>query len=97
MIAPTKMYDAFPAITPDQAADMVLTAVLTKQKRVATRLGTFAEVSYAIAPRLVDYVLNVGYRLFPESAPKDKEKPEAQKEVSAEGVAFAHLLKGIHW
>ena len=97
MIAPTKMYDAFPAITPEQAADMVLTAVLTKQKRVATRLGTFAEISYAIAPRLVDYVLNVGYKLFPESTSKDKEKPEIQKEVSAEGVAFAHLLKGIHW
>lgn len=94
MIAPTKIYDAFPAITPDQAADMILTAVLTKQKKVATRLGNFAEVSYAVAPKLVDYVLNVGYRLFPDSEPNKGKKEEG---VSVEGVAFAHLLKGIHW
>lgn len=96
MIAPTKIYDAFPAISPDQAADMILTSVLTRQKRVATRLGTFAEVAYALAPKAVDYVLNVGYRLFPDSDKQPGVAPEKQN-VSVEGVAFAHLLKGIHW
>lgn len=95
MIAPTKIYEAFPAITPEQAADMVLGAVITKQKRVATRLGTFGEVAYAIAPKLVDYVLNLGYRLFPDSTPESH--PAGEASVSVEAVAFAHLLKGIHW
>jgi NAD(P)-dependent dehydrogenase (short-subunit alcohol dehydrogenase family) len=93
MIAPTKIYDAFPAITPEDAADMILSGVLTKQKRVATRLGIFTEIAYAVAPKAVDYVLNIGFRLFPDNPTQGKK----QEEVSVEGVAFAHLLKGIHW
>ncbi len=94
MIAPTRIYDYFPAISPAQAADMVLTSVLTRQKRVATRLGTFGEVTYAVAPRVVDYVLGFGYRLFPESTRNGKAEG---RPLPAESVAFAHLLKGIHW
>lgn len=96
MIAPTKIYDSFPTITPDEAADMILGSVLTRQKRVSTRLGTFAEVAYALAPRFMDRVLNIGYRLFPETAPTSREEKEPPQ-VSTEGVAFAYLLRGIHW
>jgi NAD(P)-dependent dehydrogenase (short-subunit alcohol dehydrogenase family) len=41
MIAPTKMYDAFPTISPDEAADMICDAMIHRPKKVATRLGTF--------------------------------------------------------
>ena len=40
MIAPTGMYDAFPTASPDEAADLVTGAMISKQKKVATRLGT---------------------------------------------------------
>src|SRR3954465_5622406 len=43
MIAPTKMYDAFPTITPDEAAEMICDAMIRKPKKVATRLGNFGE------------------------------------------------------
>ena len=39
MIAPTKLYDAFPALSPDEAAELVMKAVIDKPKRVATGLG----------------------------------------------------------
>ncbi|MCA9530758.1 MAG: SDR family oxidoreductase [Myxococcales bacterium] len=98
MIAPTKIYDAFPTITPDQAADMVIDGILTRRKRVATRLGIFGEVSYALAPRIVDRVLHTGYRLMPDSA--KKKGPGGTEEPprpSMEAIAFAHVLKGVHW
>ena len=42
--------------------------MIYKPKKVATRLGTFGEVLYALAPKSVDVILNTGFKLFPESA-----------------------------
>jgi len=94
MIAPTRIYDALPTLAPDEAADMILGAILTRQKRVSTRLGTFGEVLYALAPRAVDRILNAGYQLFPETPPT---RAAVEVPVSTGGVAFGHLLRGIHW
>ncbi|MGA8219804.1 MAG: SDR family oxidoreductase [Solirubrobacterales bacterium] len=101
MIAPTKMYDAFPTITPDQAAEMITTAMITRPKKVATRLGNFGELLYNVAPKASDAILNTAYKLFPESSAakgKDDGKPaEKEQELSTEGVAFAYLMRGVHW
>jgi short-subunit dehydrogenase len=96
MIAPTGIYQAFPTASPDEAADMVAQAMISKAKKVATRLGTFGEVSYALAPKFVDAILNTGYKLFPESAAA-RGKKETDEPVSSEGIAFAHLMRGVHW
>jgi NAD(P)-dependent dehydrogenase (short-subunit alcohol dehydrogenase family) len=104
MIAPTKMYDAFPTSTPDEAADMITRAMITKPKKVATRLGNFGELLYNLAPKASDAILNTAYKLFPESSAakgkgKEDGKPskEKQEELSTEGVAFAYLMRGVHW
>jgi short-subunit dehydrogenase len=104
MIAPTKMYDAFPTITPEDAAEMITKAMITKPKKVATRLGNFGELLYNVAPKASDAILNTAYKLFPESkAAKGKAgedgKPskEKEEELSTEGVAFAYLMRGVHW
>jgi short-subunit dehydrogenase len=98
MIAPTKMYDAFPTISPDEAAEMITESMISKPKKVATRLGNFGELLYNISPKASDAILNTGYKLFPDSkAARGDEDKEPEKEPSAEGVAFAHLMKGIHW
>ena len=67
MIAPTRMYDMFPAITPEEAAEMIAKAMINKPKKVATRLGNFGELLYAVAPKASDTILNTAYKLFPES------------------------------
>ena len=68
MIAPTKMYDRFPTITPDKAADMICEAIIHRPKRIATPLGTLGQLLYAINPKSIDYILNSAYHLFPDSA-----------------------------
>ncbi len=99
MIAPTKMYDAFPTITPDEAAEMITDAMITRPKKVATRLGNTGELLYAIAPKASDAILNTAYKLFPDSkaAKGEGATKEIEKEASTEQVAFAHLMKGVHW
>ncbi|RMF12894.1 MAG: short chain dehydrogenase, partial [Candidatus Dadabacteria bacterium] len=66
--------------------------IMEQPKRVATRLGTFAEVSYALAPRMVEFIQNVGFRLFPSNTGSAAGQP-----LSVEGVAFAHLMRGVHF
>ena len=68
MIAPTKMYDAFPTITPEEAADMICEALRGRPKEMGTRLGKFGEVAYSALAQLVDRLLHLAYRVFPDSA-----------------------------
>jgi len=100
MIAPTKMYSVFPAISPGEAAEMIAGAMIGRPKKVATRLGNFGELLYAVAPKASDTILNTGYKLFPESNAAKGEvaregAPELEPTTSA--VAFAHLMRGVHW
>jgi NAD(P)-dependent dehydrogenase (short-subunit alcohol dehydrogenase family)/thioester reductase-like protein len=98
MIAPTRMYDMFPAATPEEAAEMITGAMIGQPKKVATRLGTLGELAYAVAPTMSDKILNAAYRLFPESqAAKGKAEEAPDKAPTTEAVAFAHLMKGVHW
>ncbi len=101
MIAPTKMYDAFPTIGPGEAAEMITDAMISRPKKVATRLGNFGELLYNLSPKTSDAILNTGYKLFPDStAAKGADGEPAtdgDKAPSAEAVAFAHLLRGVHW
>ena len=103
MIAPTRMYDMFPAITPEEAAEMIAKAMIKRPKKVATRLGNFGELLYNIAPKASDAILNTAYKLFPESKaakgkPEGDGKPAKEDEqVSTEGMAFAYLMRGVHW
>jgi NAD(P)-dependent dehydrogenase (short-subunit alcohol dehydrogenase family) len=96
MIAPTKMYDSFPAATPEEAADLVCEALRSKPKVINTRLGTFGEVLYALAPSAVDRILHTAYRVFPDSAAARGEKDE-DEHASAEQIAMATLMRGVHW
>src|SRR5919202_268082 len=96
MIAPTKIYDSFPTISPDQAADLVCEALRAKPKQINTRLGTFGEVAYALAPKPVDQVLHMAYKVFPDSAASRGEKDPSEK-ASGEATALAYLMRGVHW
>ena len=108
MIAPTKMYDRFPTITPEEAADMICEAIIHKPKRIATPLGTLGQLLYAINPKSIDYILNSAYHLFPDSSAAKGEKRERKQETgrppaasgeraSDQQVLFANLMRGVHW
>ncbi len=106
MIAPTKLYDAFPTLSPDQAAELVMTAVIDKPKRVATGLGLAGAVAQAVAPGVSEFVLNQAYRLFPDSAAaRGLSEEEAAQEmrnlpktpVDLARKLFAQVFSGVHW
>lgn len=97
MIAPTKLYDYIPTLSPDQAADLVAQALIKRPKSIATHVGTFAAVSYALVPKFNDFVLSVGYRLFPSStAARGEEGKQAAKPNIAQRT-FARLIPGEYW
>jgi thioester reductase-like protein/short-subunit dehydrogenase len=96
MIAPTKMYDAFPAITPEQAADMICEALRSRPKHMGTRLGTAGEVAYALSPKAVDRILHLAYRVFPDSAASRGQR-DTEERASFEQIAMATLTRGVHW
>ena len=92
MIAPTKMYDRFPTLSPEQAAHMITEAIRKRPKRIATTLGTIGQLSYAVAPGAQDLVVNRAYQLFPES---DGAHPV--EEPTPEQRAFVRATPGVHW
>ena len=123
MIAPTRIYDAFPTKSPEEAGEMITGAMIRRPKRVATRLGTFGQLAYAVSPKTVDVLLHQAYKLFPDSTAAKGKLPEvtagdqatdgtapvatvadnddggdaSDAEVSNEALAFAHIMRGIHW
>lgn len=98
MIAPTKIYESVPTITPEDAADMIKQAVIYRPQRIATRLGIFASVLHALAPKVSEIVMNSAYRMFPDTAAARGERPErGEARVTQEQMAFASLMRGIHW
>ncbi len=96
MIAPTKMYDAFPAISPEEAADMICEAMRSRPKEMGTRIGKFGEVAYSLSPNMVDRLLHLAYRVFPDSAAA-KGQSDVEERVSFEQIAMATLTRGVHW
>ncbi|MEJ7635361.1 SDR family oxidoreductase [Aeromicrobium sp.] len=95
MIAPTKLYDAFPTISPAQAADLVLKAVRDKPHEINTLGGTAGELGHAVAPRMAFRVLNRAYHLFPDSAAA--RGSSAGTSATRAQRTLASILKGVHW
>ena len=95
MIAPTKIYDYVPTWSPEKAGDTVMRAILNRPKSIATPLGTAAAISYALWPKLNDYILNKGFHLFP-SSDAAKGRREGAK-PTLEQVVFANIFKGEHF
>ncbi len=96
MIAPTKMYDAFPTLSPDEAAEMICEALRSRPKEMGTRLGRFGEVAYTLSPGAVDRLLHLAYRVFPDSA-ASKGQHDVEERASFEQIAMATLTRGVHW
>jgi NAD(P)-dependent dehydrogenase (short-subunit alcohol dehydrogenase family) len=99
MIAPTKIYNHVPALSPEEAADLVVQAIVYRPVRIATRLGVFGEILHAIAPKATQIILNAAFRMFPDSSASQGRKPGEDKEVALtpEQIAFAQITQGIHW
>jgi NAD(P)-dependent dehydrogenase (short-subunit alcohol dehydrogenase family) len=100
MTAPTDLYRQVPMLSPEEAADLVAQAIIQRPTRVATRLGVFAQVVHLVAPRLSQLIMNTAYRAFPDSKRASGAHPAeaaAAHAPSPDQIAFAQLMKGIHF
>jgi NAD(P)-dependent dehydrogenase (short-subunit alcohol dehydrogenase family) len=66
MIAPTKAYTGLPALTPDEAADWMVTAARTRPVRIAPRMAVTAKALDTVAPGLLNALMK-RQRLQPSS------------------------------
>ncbi len=97
MIGPTKIYDSVPTLTPEEAADMIVEGIIERPSRIATRLGIFAAVLNALVPKAYEVIQNTAFTLFPDSSAAKGAKGEGEQQASSEQIAFASLMRGVHW
>ncbi|MFC3450987.1 SDR family oxidoreductase [Amycolatopsis speibonae] len=101
MIRPTKIYDAFPTKSPDQAADMVLKALKERPKHIGTPAGQAIGLAYTLTPGLTDAVAYQGFRVFPDSAAAGGggglKIGKGEQHLSRAAMALARLSRGFHW
>ena len=96
MIAPTAIYNNVPTLDPDEAADMIIRAIVYKPVSIATRLGTAMQVLHAIAPRVAQIVMNTTFRMFGDSEAAKGKKNEVVG-PSTDQIALSNLMRGIHF
>jgi NAD(P)-dependent dehydrogenase (short-subunit alcohol dehydrogenase family) len=97
MIAPTKIYNQVPTLTPEEAADLVVEGIVYKPVRIATRLGVFGEVLHALLPRVAQIIMNTTFRMFPDSAAAQGRKDETTPAATPDMIAVSNLMRGIHF
>jgi len=98
MISPTKMYDKFPALTPDQAAGVITDAIVHRPRRASSPLGQFAAVADAVNPAVMDRLRNRAFTMFEDSsAAKGSESESSATEFDTRSETFVRATRGIHW
>jgi NAD(P)-dependent dehydrogenase (short-subunit alcohol dehydrogenase family) len=96
MIAPTQIYKNVPTLAPEEAADMIADACISKPVRIATRLGIMGEVLHALLPRIAQIAMNTSFRMFPDSSAAKGDK-SAKAMLSPEAIAMQQMMRGIHF
>jgi thioester reductase-like protein len=98
MSAPTALYKRVPMLSPDEAADLVVQAIVERPARIATGLGVLGEVLRSVAPRASQLILNAAFRAFPDSSAAGVPAAGAEgAKLSAAQAALAQATRGIHW
>jgi NAD(P)-dependent dehydrogenase (short-subunit alcohol dehydrogenase family) len=98
MISPTKVYDHFPALTPDQAAGVLADAIVHRPRRVSPPFGQFAAFADAVSPMLMDFVRNRGFAMFDDSdAAQGEESLSEPIRFDRRSENFVRATRGIHW
>ena len=82
MISPTKMYDKFPALTPDQAAGVITDAIVQRPRRASSPFGQFASVVDAVNPAVMDRVRNRAFACSKTRPPPRVINPTAAQPIS---------------
>jgi len=98
MIAPTRIYRDVPTLSPEEAAELVVEAIVNKPVRIATRVGIAGQGLHTLTPHFAQIALNTAFRMFPDSE-EDAGTQQGKDAiaVSGEQKAMQHLLRGVHF
>lgn len=98
MIAPTKIYKNVPTLAPEDAADLIVQAIVYKPVRISTRLGVLGEVVHALIPRVAQVIMNTSFRMFPDTDVPHVGDPEKKTQLmNADQMILQKLLHGLHF
>ncbi|MBA0125436.1 SDR family oxidoreductase [Haloechinothrix sp. YIM 98757] len=101
MIRPTKIYDAFPTKSPEQAASMVVDALKDRPKHIGSPSGQLISTAYTLAPGLADALAYQAFRVFPDSVAAGGEGKlkigRGEQQLGRAAAALVKLTRGFHW
>jgi short-subunit dehydrogenase len=98
MISPTKVYDRFPTLTPDQAAGVLADAIVHRARRESPPIGQFAAMADAVNPMVMDYVRNRAFGMFEDSAAaRGDDSADGTTQFDRRSETFIQATRGIHW
>ncbi|MGH3722708.1 MAG: SDR family NAD(P)-dependent oxidoreductase [Mycobacterium sp.] len=97
MIAPTTLYQKFPALTPDEAGQVITKAITERPRRVASAFGRIASFADSVTPEIMDAVRNQGYKMFPDSDAAKGVRNLKPEEVDSGQQIFIDATPGVHW
>ena len=96
MIAPTKIYEQVPTLSPEEAADLIVEAIIHKPVRIATRLGIFGALLHSLTPKAAQIMMNTSFRMFSDSSAAMHKKGDSAPQT-ADQIAFSQMMRGIHF
>lgn len=97
MIEATSIYDHFPVLTPEQAANTLSQAIIHRPRRSTSPMGQVASFADAVTPQIMDRVRNRGFDLFDDSAAAKGQEAKGDDQISTQGKVFAEFTRGVHW
>jgi short-subunit dehydrogenase len=89
-----KAKGGIPLLSSDEAADLIIKAIIEKPKRIANRIGLFAALVHGVYPKLGELVMNTGFNMAPET--DGKKHDSDPKQNSADVMALSNLIREIH-
>ena len=98
MISPTKLYEQVPTLTPEEAAGLIVEAIIHKPVRIATRLGIFGALLHSVMPKVAQIIMNTSFRMFPDSSASTGNKDtHSVQPPTADQIAFAQIMRGMYF
>jgi NAD(P)-dependent dehydrogenase (short-subunit alcohol dehydrogenase family) len=95
MISPSHVYDDAPTLTPEEAAGLVVEAIVRRPVRIATSLGIFGQMIHAVSPRVAQVIMNTAFRMVPDTD-SGRDQGMVREAASVEQIALKELMRGIH-
>jgi short-subunit dehydrogenase len=96
MSAPTGAFRDMRMLSPEEAAERIVQALVERPARIVTPLGRLAQAFELFAPGLLDLINNAAFQMYPDSAAaRGLDAPD--EPPTQDALDFARIVRGVHW